>query len=98
MGRTVGGRRGAQWAGAAALATAAVAGGVALMAAPAEEYPATDGWIREPAASKAAPQATLRGPRSRRNSPTQRRTSSVSGARCREGTDRGSVPAGRPAA
>ncbi|MFI1286438.1 hypothetical protein ACH4U5_37735 [Streptomyces sp. NPDC020858] len=57
MCRTVGGRRRAQWAGVAALATAAVAGGVALIAAPAEEYPATDGWIREPVASKAAPRA-----------------------------------------
>lgn len=40
MGRTVGWGRGAKWAAAAALVTAAVAGGVALMAAPAEEYPA----------------------------------------------------------
>ncbi|WP_405442925.1 hypothetical protein OG373_36265 [Streptomyces avidinii] len=56
MGRPVGGRRRAKWAGVAALAIAAVAGGVALIAAaPAEEYPATDGWVREPAASKAPP-------------------------------------------
>ncbi|MFG2988433.1 hypothetical protein ACGFZK_03860 [Streptomyces sp. NPDC048257] len=57
MGSTAGGRRGAKWAGVAALAIAAVAGGVALMAAPAEEYPATDGWVREPEASKAPPRA-----------------------------------------
>ncbi|MEY2233731.1 MULTISPECIES: hypothetical protein [Streptomyces] len=57
MGRTWAGRRRAQWVGATALATAAVACGVALMAAPAEEYPAIDGWIREPEASKAAPRA-----------------------------------------
>ncbi|MFD9522523.1 hypothetical protein [Streptomyces sp. NPDC059979] len=57
MGRTVGGRRGAKWAGVAVLAAAAVAGGVALMAAPAEEYPAAEGWVREPASSKTAPRA-----------------------------------------
>ncbi|WP_158821056.1 MULTISPECIES: hypothetical protein [unclassified Streptomyces] len=58
MGRTVGRGRGAMWAVAAVLATAAVAGGVAVTAAPAEEYPAADGWVREPAASKSPPGAT----------------------------------------
>ncbi|MFB6824435.1 hypothetical protein ACFCXA_22980 [Streptomyces virginiae] len=42
---------------ATAAAAAAVAGGVAVIAAPAEEYPAADGWVREPAAPKSAPRA-----------------------------------------
>lgn len=54
MGGSVGWGRSARWAVVAVLATAAVAGGVAVMAAPAEEYPAADGWVREPAASKSA--------------------------------------------
>ncbi|KOG53097.1 hypothetical protein ADK75_15335 [Streptomyces virginiae] len=54
MGRTVGRGRGAKWALIAVLATGAVVGGVAFMTAPADEYPAGEGWIREPAPSKAA--------------------------------------------
>ncbi|MFJ4862900.1 hypothetical protein [Streptomyces sp. NPDC088748] len=54
MGRTVGRGRGAKWVLIAVLATGAVVGGVAFMTAPADEYPAGEGWIREPASSKAA--------------------------------------------
>ncbi|MEU4359125.1 hypothetical protein [Streptomyces virginiae] len=57
MGRTAGDGRRAKWAGGTALVAVAVVGGIALMTAPVEEYPAVEGWVREPTASKAAPRA-----------------------------------------